>query len=515
MRISIVVVTVSGIYFLYDTLLKPPRNIRHIPQIDLIRFWSGLIRNQTLDVIANKYTIPAASQSNAGIYTRFDFNGWTVRVNNPSLAKKILLRPDIFPKTNQVNRLEGTIIGRFLCPTQNIMFANGQQWKDQRKIANPAFSSTMPIELFGRLSKKLFNVIDRQLDEQPIDFYDLVKCWTLDSMGLAMFDFDFNSIDNQHSEWRKRYNTIVTEMTEPLPLIFPVLDKILPYRRRLNEELIQFLNMLQDIITQKRDQLNNSSPSSSQRQEEQSTYKKRQTNNNADLLTLMIEGASAVNGNKMSDKDLLSNLCVFFLAGSDTTAHALSCIIYYLAVNQEIQQKARQEVILILGDRPKDIVPSIGELHHLTYINLIINEALRISPPLVTVVARYASQDTELGGIFIPKGTCVTMDTYEMHKNPHIWRAPESFIPERFVPGGEADQLIKKQGFPWLAYGHGERGCIGMNFSLTEQRVLLSMLLRKYEWSLPEDSIHKEKLQTRGFILSSPGSMFLNMIRRF
>ena len=68
-----------------------------------------------------------------------------------------------------------------------------------------------------------------------------------------------------------------------------------------------------------------------------------------------------------------------------------------------------------------------------------------------------------------------------MHRNPKIWKDPELFIPERFAPGGEANQLFAiKQGFPWLAYGNGERCCIGMNFSLTKQRVFLSMLCKIY-----------------------------------
>lgn len=59
--------------------------------------------------------------------------------------------------------------------------------------------------------------------------------------------------------------------------------------------------------------------------------------------------------------------------------------------------------------------------------------------------------------------------------NPKLWHNPEEFIPERFEEGGEYDQ---HEGFTWLPFSNGSRQCIGMNFSLTEQKVLLSMICK-------------------------------------
>ena len=68
--ISIVVAVSGGFYyFIYDTIINPPSNLRHIPRMDLLEFWTALFRNETLDVIAKKYTLPAASRSSIGIYT--------------------------------------------------------------------------------------------------------------------------------------------------------------------------------------------------------------------------------------------------------------------------------------------------------------------------------------------------------------------------------------------------------------------------------------------------------------
>lgn len=91
------------------------------------------------------------------------------------------------------------------------------------------------------------------------------------------------------------------------------------------------------------------------------------------------------------------------------------------------------------------------------------------------MIARYAAQDTELGGVFIPKGARMVLDIYGLHHNPKVWRDPLKFDPDRFLPGGEAEQLAG-QGMAWIPFGNGARQCIGINFSLAEQRVLLPLL---------------------------------------
>ncbi|KAI7873546.1 cytochrome P450, partial [Lichtheimia hyalospora FSU 10163] len=208
------------------------------------------------------------------------------------------------------------------------------------------------------------------------------------------------------------------------------------------------------------------------------------------------------------------NLCLFFLAGHDTTANALAYAVYHLAMHPDIQRKAREEAIKILGDEPKDVLPTLEQTREFTYINMIIKETLRITPPIVNMVTRETQEDTELGGEFIPKGTRTSIDIYELQHNPTVWEDPDTFKPQRFEPGGEAEKLAGS-GMAWIPFSNGQRQCIGMNFSLAEQRVFLPMLLRKYEWQLPNDSIHKEKLQTVGTGFVKPKELFITFKKRY
>lgn len=101
-----------------------------------------------------------------------------------------------------------------------------------------------------------------------------------------------------------------------------------------------------------------------------------------------------------------------------------------------------------------------------------------MNPPAASLLPRTTTQDTDLNGVLIPKGTLIGIDVHELHHNPRVWKDPEVFNPDRFLEGGEADELTGK-GMTWLPFSNGSRQCIGMNFSLAEQRVLLP-LLRKY-----------------------------------
>lgn len=85
---------------------------------------------------------------------------------------------------------------------------------------------------------------------------------------------------------------------------------------------------------------------------------------------------------------------------------------YYLAADQEIQEKARQEVLQVLGDTPEDIIPTDRELKQMEYLNNCIKETMRINPPTSGNLPRVVTKDTHLGTFFIPKETRVALVNY-------------------------------------------------------------------------------------------------------
>ncbi|CAB4378828.1 unnamed protein product [Rhizophagus irregularis] len=82
----------------------------------------------------------------------------------------------------------------------------------------------------------------------------------------------------------------------------------------------------------------------------------------------------------------------------------------------------------------------------------------------------------------------VIVNAWQIHHNPQYWENPKQYNPERFLNNE------KRHPFAWIPFSAGPRNCLGQNFSLMEQKVIISMLLLKYNWTLPDNSINKDKL---------------------
>ncbi|KAG2225674.1 hypothetical protein INT45_012146 [Circinella minor] len=493
--------------------MLPPPQLRHLPRAGLFEYLSSVIKRRPNDQIYKEITYPLAAQTDHGLYTAFSMASgrWLAFATRPESVKKLLLKTDLFPKPAVSNVKKETLFGKFIMGPNIIFLPHGPQWKSQRSILNPAFHRSMPVKLFGELTQKLFAELDKEIDLGSVDVPDIMTRWTLDAIGIAGFDFDFNAIAEKDNEWVNRYHLIIRSSLHPLFLLLPFLEgpywrSLFPKRKQLHYELDLFLEKMQEIITHKRNLLENSKNTSS------STINKKI--NEKDLLTLMLEAAKEENG-ILTDEEIKSNLCGFFLAGHDTTANALSFAMYNLATHPDVQQKAREEAIKVLGDHPKDVFPTLEQIKEMPYIQMVIKETLRRNGVVQNIVSREAAEDTELGGCVIPKGVHVTMDMIALHRNPLIWEDPDLFKPERFAPGGEAEKAAKKNGMSWVPFSNGARMCIGVNFSLNEQRVFLPMLLRKYELTLPDDSIHKDGLITSGMGLQKASDLKINLKKRY
>ncbi|KAL9541602.1 hypothetical protein MBANPS3_009026 [Mucor bainieri] len=496
-------VAMTLIYLIRDKLLKPPRNLRHIPYQGYYDFIKSIYKNETYWDRAHRWTLPFIdSASSNGLYVRPGRFGYEIHVADPEAAKKVFLKHDLFPKVDMLKGKEGTLNAKF-AHGPNLVFLNGSHWKAQRMVANPAFHRAQPIQLFGKLTQDLFERMDR-LDETA-DVHDLMERFTLEAIGRAGFGFEFNAIKDDNSPWVMTYNTVNTAMQEALYFLFPSLDQSLlwlsPKRQAVHRELERFVDMLSEVITKKRQDIASG------------VQNEHLPDNEKDVLTLLIENEDKGEG-ALSDEELRSNLHILFLAGHDTTSSALSFALLYLAKYPEIQERAREEIINILGDEPRDIVPNFDDLKQMDYIDQIIKETLRINGPVVHMVPRVAQEDTELAGAFIPKGSIVIVDVFNIQHSKKVWENPDEFDPDRFDPKRGPSQLSGGV-MSWAPFGSGARQCIAVNFSFNEQRVLLSMMLRKYTWSLPEDSVHKGKIETMGLDVVGPVNCPLHFKKRY
>jgi cytochrome P450 len=145
----------------------------------------------------------------------------------------------------------------------------------------------------------------------------------------------------------------------------------------------------------------------------------------------------------------------------------------------------------VLGGAPL----SYSDVPKFEFAAQVIQEALRLYPPF-WMVDRMALSDDRAGDLAIPRGSTVVVFIYGVHHSPQYWQNPESFDPERFTKANEKLHTP----FAYLPFGAGPRGCIGGNYATLQILMILSVLLRKYDFRLAPD----QKIEARPMVILRP-----------
>ncbi len=206
-----------------------------------------------------------------------------------------------------------------------------------------------------------------------------------------------------------------------------------------------------------------------------------------DLLSLLLL-AQDEDGSQMSDQQLHDEVLTLLLGGHETTANALVWACWRWSQHPEVAQKLREEVDSVLGQR----APKLEDFPRLQYVDMVIKETLRVYPP-AWILGRQAMQDVELGGYHVRKGTMVFVSPYVQHHDPRWFEEPEEFHPEHFSEEKEK----KIRAYAYIPFGAGPRACIGSRFTLTERKVVLTLLAQKCQLTLaPNQKVEMEPLIT-------------------
>jgi cytochrome P450 len=202
--------------------------------------------------------------------------------------------------------------------------------------------------------------------------------------------------------------------------------------------------------------------------------RRRQEPPGHDLLQILMD-ARYSDGEGMPDELVLSESMQLLVAGHETSSNALSWLLYLLSSRPDCLERVRQEFDSVLGDAPL----SFGDVPRFEFTSQVIYETLRLYPPF-WMVDRMAVADDRVGDLEIPQGSTVIVFVYGAHHASRYWPSPESFDPERFSK--ENDKL--QAPFTFLPFGAGPRGCIGGNYAMLQILMILSVLLRKYDFQL-------------------------------
>lgn len=184
-------------------------------------------------------------------------------------------------------------------------------------------------------------------------------------------------------------------------------------------------------------------------------------------------------GDKLSDEDIINHLIFLLMAAHDTTASTMTSLFYELAKNPEWQDKLRQESLEFNENHELnfDTLPSLQSL------DLAIKETLRMHTPLI-MIPRRTTETLEFEGHTIPADTDVTILVHHNHYSEEVFKAPESFDPDRFAnPRAEH----KKCPHGYAPFGGGKHHCLGFSFAEMQIKLVMHHVLMKYQWSVPKD----------------------------
>ncbi|PSC76582.1 cytochrome P450 isoform A [Micractinium conductrix] len=186
----------------------------------------------------------------------------------------------------------------------------------------------------------------------------------------------------------------------------------------------------------------------------------------------------------------------FILAGYETTANAIAYAVYLLAGNPDKEAKLLAEID---GWGRHKTLPSAADLPSaLPYTAAVVREALRMYPP-AAIAAREMADDVTLGDRAVPGGVPLQVSITAMHRSPRLWRDPQAFLPERFMPGTREAAEVTPGAY--LPFGDGPRKCIGWRFALQEAALSLAALYQQYTFRLTPGQV---PLKTKMVLTSGP-----------
>ena len=181
-------------------------------------------------------------------------------------------------------------------------------------------------------------------------------------------------------------------------------------------------------------------------------------------------------GDKFTETQIINQAIGFLFAAHETTSSLMSWLMFELGNRPEWRQKLREEQQQVTNNEPL----KLQHLRQLSQLSNVLKEGERLYPPSPTI-SRAVVEDIEFAGYTIPAGWYILIFPILTHCLPEIYKDPDKFDPDRFAPPREED---KKYPYSLIGFGGGAHSCIGVEFANMEMKIILSILLQNYDWTV-------------------------------
>jgi cytochrome P450 len=336
-----------------------------------------------------------------------------------------------------------------------LLTSDGERWHRQRRIIQPLFTPRRMAGYVGAMAEEAAGLVaswkSAAAAGQPIDLHREITGYTMRVVGRLLFGTDLDAAIGQ------------------LGAAFPVINRYL-HRRALSPVRLPrtwptpanrraacartALDAVVDQIIERR----RAGPAAD------------------DLVGRLLAARDLDTGDRLDDTEVREQVLLFLLAGHETTATALTFTLHLLGHHPSVQQRVREEVRQVLGDRP----PTAADAASLACTTRVVKEALRLYPPAYGIGRRTGAAGI-VGDHLLPARSVVVVSPWVTHRHPRHWSHPDRFEPDRFTPAREAS----RHRYAYLPFGAGPRACLGSHFAMLEAVIATAVVVRGYRLATP------------------------------
>jgi cytochrome P450 len=378
-------------------------------------------------------------------------------MNEPDLVKTVLNeRPDDFPKSEVIRESLKTLLGN------SVFVTNGEVWKRQRRIIDPAFEGGRLREVFPAMvtaGQSAIARIDAKIGDEPIEVEEESSHMAADVIFRTLFSIPItdgvaSAVFREFREYQRTQPLLNLASFLPLPRWMPRFRKRETVRtsREIRRLLVQLTSARQDEIKA------GSTPD--------------------DLATKIMTTKDPVTGQGFDTAEMVDQVAIFFLAGHETSASALAWAMYLLALDKDTQTRLAAEADQVLADRD----PEFTDVKKLSFTRDVFREVLRLYPP-VPMMIRTTTKPETFRKREVKVGSHIVVSPWHLGRHELIWDNPDHFDPDRWKTTNG------KTGFrnAFIPFSSGPRVCTGAGFAMVEGVLLLAMLARAFRFEVVHD----------------------------
>ena len=374
-------------------------------------------------------------------------------VNEPGLVRRILVeQAERFPKHKFLDRMLKPLLG------DSIFTSNGELWKRQRRMIDPAFEQARLKVVFPLMRDAVTSLLQRldQLEDgADLDVDIQMTHVTADIIFRTVFSQslegeDANKVFNAFIKFQESSTRVTMLFSYRLP------EWLTPWRAKWNRSGAEIRLLLEKFIRPRYE-----------------AHRRGEATHYQDILASLLDARDPETGVRFSFDELVDQVAIIFLAGHETSASALTWALYLVAMCPDIQERLHHEVCTIMADRD----PEFSDIKKFRLTWNVFRETLRLYPP-VGFFVREVMETTCMRDKTMPAGSVVLVSPWLIQRHRVHWAKPDIFDPDRYDRAETKDSMR----CAYLPFGLGPRVCMGAAFAMQEAVMVLALLVRRYHF---------------------------------